>query len=218
MDHPNIAKVLDAGAHRRGRPFFVMELVKGVPITEYCDARTADPARAPGAVRPGLPGHPARPSERDHPPRHQAVATCWSRCTTTGPCRRSSTSAWPRRSDQQLTEQTLFTGFGAMLGTPAVHVAGAGRAQQPGRRHAERRLLAGRAALRTADRDDRRSSERLKQAASDGDAPHHSRGGAAAAEHAALEHARKRCQHLRAAADGAGEADETGPRRASTGS
>src|SRR5262249_28534124 len=39
MDHPNIARVLDAGTTESGRPFFVMELVKGVPITEYCDAR-----------------------------------------------------------------------------------------------------------------------------------------------------------------------------------
>ena len=37
MDHPNIAKVLDAGSTSEGRPYFVMELVKGVPITEYCD-------------------------------------------------------------------------------------------------------------------------------------------------------------------------------------
>jgi serine/threonine protein kinase len=37
MDHPNIAKVLDAGATETGRPYFVMELVRGVPITEYCD-------------------------------------------------------------------------------------------------------------------------------------------------------------------------------------
>ena len=37
MDHPNIAKVLDAGATETGRPYFVMELVKGVPIHEYCD-------------------------------------------------------------------------------------------------------------------------------------------------------------------------------------
>ncbi|MBK8099516.1 MAG: serine/threonine protein kinase [Planctomycetes bacterium] len=37
MDHPNIAKVLDGGATANGRPYFVMELVKGVPITEYCD-------------------------------------------------------------------------------------------------------------------------------------------------------------------------------------
>src|SRR5262249_54760696 len=37
MDHPNIAKVLDAGATGTGRPYFVMELVRGVPITQYCD-------------------------------------------------------------------------------------------------------------------------------------------------------------------------------------
>src|SRR5580765_5100757 len=37
MDHPNIAKVFDAGATETGRPYFVMELVRGVPITNYCD-------------------------------------------------------------------------------------------------------------------------------------------------------------------------------------
>src|SRR5262249_5338358 len=37
MDHTNIARVLDAGAADNGRPYFVMELVKGVPITKYCD-------------------------------------------------------------------------------------------------------------------------------------------------------------------------------------
>jgi len=39
MDHPNIARVLDAGATDAGRPFFVMELVKGPPITKYCDEK-----------------------------------------------------------------------------------------------------------------------------------------------------------------------------------
>ena len=38
MEHENIAKVLDAGATDSGRPYFVMELVHGVPITEFCDA------------------------------------------------------------------------------------------------------------------------------------------------------------------------------------
>src|SRR5260370_18744051 len=37
MDHPHIAKVLDAGTTEAGRPYFVMELVKGGPITKYCD-------------------------------------------------------------------------------------------------------------------------------------------------------------------------------------
>ncbi len=39
MDHPNIARVLDAGATESRRPYFVMELVKGLPITRYCDER-----------------------------------------------------------------------------------------------------------------------------------------------------------------------------------
>jgi serine/threonine protein kinase len=37
MDHPNIAKVLDGGTTESGRPFFVMEFVKGIPFTRYCD-------------------------------------------------------------------------------------------------------------------------------------------------------------------------------------
>jgi hypothetical protein len=43
MDHPNIAHVLDAGATASGRPYFVMELVRGVPITEYCDKHQLPP-------------------------------------------------------------------------------------------------------------------------------------------------------------------------------
>src|SRR5262249_12845234 len=43
MDHPNIAKVLDAGATERCRPYFVMELVKGVPITSFCDEKRLTP-------------------------------------------------------------------------------------------------------------------------------------------------------------------------------
>ncbi|HEX4607596.1 MAG TPA: protein kinase, partial [Urbifossiella sp.] len=43
MDHPNIARVLDAGAAPDGRPFFVMELVRGVPITTFCDERRHTP-------------------------------------------------------------------------------------------------------------------------------------------------------------------------------
>jgi serine/threonine protein kinase len=39
MDHPNIAKVLDAATTDSGRPYFVMELVKGIPITRYCDEK-----------------------------------------------------------------------------------------------------------------------------------------------------------------------------------
>ena len=73
MEHPNIAKVLDAGTTESGRPYFVMELVKGIPITEYCDAGPAVPARATGTPRARLPSDPARSPERDHPPGCQTV-------------------------------------------------------------------------------------------------------------------------------------------------
>ena len=72
MDHPNIAKVLDAGTTDTGRPYFVMELVKGVPITKYCDEKHLPLRAAAGAVHAGLPGRPACPSEGHHPSRHQA--------------------------------------------------------------------------------------------------------------------------------------------------
>jgi serine/threonine protein kinase len=48
MDHPNIAKVFDAGATDTGRPYFVMELVRGIPITEYCDQNNLPPVQRLG--------------------------------------------------------------------------------------------------------------------------------------------------------------------------
>ena len=97
MDHPNIAKVLDAGATETGRPYFVMELVRGIPVTEYCDQNELTTNERLSDLHRRLPGRPARPPEGDHPPGPQAVATCWSPCTTASRCPRSSTSASPRR-------------------------------------------------------------------------------------------------------------------------
>src|SRR5262245_23088752 len=57
MDHPNIAKVLDAGAAADGRPFFVMELVNGVPITRYCDERHLTPRQRPELFIPRTEEH-----------------------------------------------------------------------------------------------------------------------------------------------------------------
>src|SRR6185295_15706706 len=48
MDHPNIAKVLDAGTTDSGLPYFVMELVRGIPITDYCDLNHLTPAERLG--------------------------------------------------------------------------------------------------------------------------------------------------------------------------
>jgi serine/threonine protein kinase len=66
MDHPNIAHVFDAGTSESGRPFFVMELVEGVKITDYCDQLPCRPALVwetiferfiRGTVRENIPGH-----------------------------------------------------------------------------------------------------------------------------------------------------------------
>ena len=67
MDHPNIAKVLDAGTTEVGRPFFVMELVRGIRITDYCDQNQLSTKERLGAVHQNLSGHSARASKRHHP-------------------------------------------------------------------------------------------------------------------------------------------------------
>ena len=165
MDHPNIAKVLDAGTTDTGRPYFVMELVKGVPITQYCDEHQTDATRAAGTVHRRLPGRAARPSKGDHSPRHQAVATCWSPSTTIGRSPRSSTLAWPRRLQQRLTEKTMFTAVRPDRRHARVHEPRAGQAEPTGHRYTQRHLFAGRAALRTADRRDAVRSQATPQSA-----------------------------------------------------
>ena len=75
MDHHNIAKVLDAGTTETGRPYFAMELVKGVPITDYCDKNKLTPRERLETFYSRLPSDPARSSKRDHPPRYQTDQT-----------------------------------------------------------------------------------------------------------------------------------------------
>src|SRR5690348_13888867 len=53
MDHANIARVLDAGTSSTGRPYFVMDLVKGVPITRHCDAHRLTPRQRLKLLLPG---------------------------------------------------------------------------------------------------------------------------------------------------------------------
>ena len=73
MDHPNIAKVLDAGATDTGRPYFVMELVKGIPITKYCEQARTETTETVRLVHPGLSCDSACASEGNYPPGHQAL-------------------------------------------------------------------------------------------------------------------------------------------------
>ena len=88
MDHPNIARVLDAGTTESGRPYFVMELVHGVPITKYCDENQLTPRQRLELFIPVCQAIQHAAPEGDHPPRHQAVQRAWSRSTTASRCPR----------------------------------------------------------------------------------------------------------------------------------
>ena len=87
MDHPNIAKVLDAGATDSGRPFFVMELVKGVPITRFCDEHQLSPASGWSCSSRSA-RRSSTPTRRASSTATSSQPTCWSPSTTTGRCRR----------------------------------------------------------------------------------------------------------------------------------
>ncbi len=116
MDHPNIAKVHDAGVTSDGRPFFVMELVKGVPITEYCDDRHLTPRQRLGLFVPVCHAiqhaHQKGIIHRDIKPSNILVALYDDR-----PVPKVIDFGVAKATGQQLTEATLHTGFGAIVGT-----------------------------------------------------------------------------------------------------
>jgi serine/threonine protein kinase/tetratricopeptide (TPR) repeat protein len=117
MDHPNIAKVLDAGSTATGRPFFVMELVKGTPITQYCDEHKLTPKQRLELFVPVCQAiqhaHTKGIIHRDVKPSNVLIAPYDGR-----PVVKVIDFGIAKAVGQQLTERTLFTAFGAVIGTP----------------------------------------------------------------------------------------------------
>ncbi|HEV7998524.1 MAG TPA: serine/threonine-protein kinase, partial [Planctomycetaceae bacterium] len=117
MNHPNIAKVLDGGATEQGSPFFVMEYVKGVPITEYCDqARVNVEGRLQLFVQVCQAvqhAHQKGIIHRDLKPSNILVCLYDGR-----PVPKVIDFGLAKAMDQPLTEHTVYTAHGVLVGTP----------------------------------------------------------------------------------------------------
>jgi eukaryotic-like serine/threonine-protein kinase len=118
MDHPNIAKVLDAGATETGRPFFVMELVRGIKITDYCDQNQLDAAQRLDlfmqVCRAIQHAHQKGIIHRDIKPSNILVTL-----HDGVPVPKVIDFGIAKATDQRLTDKTLFTQFEQFIGTPA---------------------------------------------------------------------------------------------------
>jgi serine/threonine protein kinase/tetratricopeptide (TPR) repeat protein len=117
MDHPHIAKIHDGGATPSGRPYFVMELVKGVPITDFCDQNQLTPQQRLELFLPVCQAvqhaHQKGIIHRDLKPSNVLV----SRHDTT-PVVKVIDFGVAKALGQELTDKTLFTGIAQMIGTP----------------------------------------------------------------------------------------------------
>ncbi len=117
MDHPNIAKVFDGGVTPSGRPFFVMELVKGVPITEFCDQNHLTPRQRlelfVSVCQAIQHAHQNCIIHRDLKPSNILVVM-----HDVTPVPKVIDFGIAKALGQELTEKTLFTGFAQMVGTP----------------------------------------------------------------------------------------------------
>jgi serine/threonine protein kinase len=116
MDHPNIAKVYDAGATEDGRPYFVMELVEGVPITKYCDQHRLTIRERLELFVPVCQAiqhaHQKGVIHRDIKPSNVLVATYDGK-----PVPKVIDFGIAKATGQQLTEATMFTQLGVVIGT-----------------------------------------------------------------------------------------------------
>ena len=118
MDHPNIAQILDAGATDTGRPFFVMELVRGLPITKYCDENNL-----PTAARLALFTQVCQAVQHAH---HKGIihrdlkpSNILVTLHDGVPVTKVIDFGIAKATQGRLTDQTLFTAFEQFIGTPA---------------------------------------------------------------------------------------------------
>ncbi len=117
MDHTSIAKVFDVGVTPQGRPYFAMEYVKGVPITRYCDDNKLSIEDRLALFRQVCSGvqhaHTKGVIHRDLTPNNVLVSVQDGR-----PVAKIIDFGLARATDHKLTEKTLFTEQGVILGTP----------------------------------------------------------------------------------------------------
>ena len=117
MDHPNIAQVFDGGATASGRPYFVMELVKGLPITAYCDQQRLTTRQRLGlfhdVCRAVQHAHQKGIIHRDLKPSNVLVAPCDGTSVV-----KVIDFGVAKAVGQQLTDRTVHTQLTQMVGTP----------------------------------------------------------------------------------------------------
>ncbi len=116
MDHPNIAKVFDAGATEDGRPYFAMELVRGVPITDYCDDARLSPRERLELFIPVCEAiqhaHQKGVIHRDIKPSNVLVTMYDGR-----PAPKVIDFGIAKATDRGLAQRTTFTQYGTIVGT-----------------------------------------------------------------------------------------------------
>ena len=116
MDHPNIAKVLDAGTTDTSRPYFVMELIKGIPITRFCDQEHLTPCERLKLFIPVCQAvqhaHQKGIIHRDLKPSNVMIALYDGK-----PVPKVIDFGIAKATAQKLTERTLFTEVGSIVGT-----------------------------------------------------------------------------------------------------